>query len=93
MQAAVQAVAKLTGQSGVDYLVKNAGTAGLPVLAHEEYKLVKHSCISLAQEHCSQPVPSTARPSYAFQSTSSCICVCMDWIYMRIMRCGAQLGH
>ncbi|DBB17093.1 TPA: hypothetical protein ACH3X3_014177 [Trebouxia sp. C0006] len=36
IQAAVQAVTELTGESGVDYLVNNAGTAGPPVPAHEE---------------------------------------------------------
>lgn len=36
MQAAVQAVEMITGQSSVDYQVNNAGTAGPPVPAHKE---------------------------------------------------------
>ena len=54
MQAAVQAITEITGESGVDYLVNNAGTAGPPVPAHEEYESVKHVCMSLGQQHCNQ---------------------------------------
>jgi NAD(P)-dependent dehydrogenase (short-subunit alcohol dehydrogenase family) len=90
VQAAVQAVAKLTGQSGVDYLVNNAGTAGPPVPAHEEYESIKHSCIFLAQQHCNL-MPSAARPSHdAIESTFPCNLVCMDWSYICTMR---RYGH
>lgn len=68
----MQAVEMITGQSSVDYQVNNAGTAGPPVPAHKEYEIVKHSCISLWQQHCTQLVPSVARPSHAVRSTSLC---------------------
>ncbi len=77
MQAAVQAVAEITGQSGVDYLVNNAGTAGPPVPAHEEYKSVKHSHLSPAA--ALQSANTMCRTAFiCFQVHISCILVSME---------------
>jgi len=36
VQAAVEAVSKITGKNGLDYLLNNAGTSGSCVPIHEE---------------------------------------------------------
>jgi hypothetical protein len=96
VQAAVQAVAKISGQSGVDYLVNNAGAAGPPVPAHEEYELVRvQALLHLSWATTLHSANAKCLKAFTrFQVHILCILACMCWTYMcTLRRYGARLGH